>query len=118
MCGIDTDPIAVGYKAIRIQPRPGGAFTHASADLQTIYGSVSSHWTRDEKNMVLDVEIPANTSATIYLPTSDVTAITEGGRAVTTVQDIKTLGAEAGSVVLSVGSGKYRFVVAGGGFKG
>ena len=115
MTGLDAD--APGYKSIRIQPRPGGGFTQASADLQTMYGPAASRWQRDEKDLTLEVEVPANTTATVLIPASAVKDITENGKRLADIPDIRVTGMENGHVVLEIGSGKYRFVVAGGGAK-
>ena len=115
MTGLDID--APGYKSIRIQPRPGGGFTQAAADQQTLYGLAASRWQRDEKNLTLEVDIPANTTATVYIPAAAAADITENGKPLADVPDIRVTGMENGHVVLKIGSGKYRFVVAGGGVK-
>lgn len=109
MAGLDTDE--PGYKTLRIQPRPGGGFTQASAALQTLYGPAASRWQLDGKNLTLDVEIPANTTATVLVPTADAATITEGGKPLASLPEIKVLGTESGYVVLRIGSGKYRFGV-------
>jgi alpha-L-rhamnosidase len=59
-------------------PHVGGNLTYANADLKTYYGTVSSHWKVDNEKFQLDVEIPANTKATIYIPTNTTESITEG----------------------------------------
>ncbi len=109
MAGLDTETDAPGYKAIRIQPRPGGGFTEASANLQTLYGLAASTWKRKDKTLTLNVEIPANTTATILVPTSDVNTIMEGGKPISSLPEIRILGVENGYVVLKTGSGKFHF---------
>ncbi len=106
--GLDTD--APGYKSLRIQPRPGGGFTQAAAEYQTLYGLAASRWQRSEKELSLEVEIPANTTATVLVPSANATSITESGKALAGLPDIRVAGMENGYVVLKVGSGKYRFV--------
>lgn len=110
MAGLDTDENAPGYKALRIKPHTGGGFTHAGATLQTLYGQASSKWQLEGKRFTLEVEIPANTSAVVYVPASLNTTITEGGKPLAEVPEIQISGVEKGYVVLRVGSGKYRFV--------
>ncbi|MBC7773958.1 MAG: glycoside hydrolase family 78 protein [Phycisphaerae bacterium] len=111
MAGLDTETDAPGYKAIRIQPRPGGGFTEAAATLQTLYGQTSSRWQQNGKSLTLDVEIPANTTATVFVPTSEVSAITESGKPLKSLPEIRIEGAQNGFVVLKMGSGKYLFSV-------
>ncbi len=117
MTGLDTETDAPGYKAIRIQPHLGGGYTRAAADLQTLYGLAASRWQRDEKDLTLEVEIPPNTTATIYVPAPNASVITEGGKSLATLPEIQAAGVENGYVLLKVGSGQYKFTVAGGGVK-
>ncbi len=106
VAGIDTYTEAPGYQHIRIMPHIGGKLTYANADYQTVYGKVSSHWKIENGKLNLDVEIPANTTATVYVPGSD---IMEGGKSVGTLKEIKSAGTENGYTVLNIGSGTYRF---------
>ena len=100
---------APGYKEIIIQPHIGGNFTHAEADLKTYYGTVSSHWKIDNGKLQMDVEIPVNTKATIYIPASNADNLSEGGKALATSPGIKLAGNENGYVIVTVGSGSYHF---------
>jgi len=109
MVGIDTYEDGVGYKHIKIQPHIGGGFTNASASLQTYYGTVSCGWKTENDSLLMDVEIPANTSATVYIPAIRSSTLTESGKSISTVSDIKVSGAEEGYIVLQLGSGKYHF---------
>jgi alpha-L-rhamnosidase len=71
MAGIDTDTTGVGYKKIRIMPHPGGNLTYVKAGLQTYYGEIKVDWKIVNKQFILDVQIPANTTADIYIPKGD-----------------------------------------------
>ncbi|MES2378231.1 MAG: family 78 glycoside hydrolase catalytic domain [Bacteroidota bacterium] len=104
VAGLDTKTDQVGYKGIIIKPTIGGNFKTIAADYETPYGKASSHWKIDGGNFVLDVVIPANTTATIYVPTKADGAVTEGGKPVT-----KAAGQIAGYTAVNVGSGTYHF---------
>ncbi len=109
MVGLDTYEDGVGYKHIKVQPHIGGGFTNASASLKTYYGTVSSGWKVQGNTTLMDVEIPANTTATVYIPAANAAAITEGGNALPA--DIKVTGTENGYVIVDIGSGVYHFAV-------
>lgn len=64
MCGIRVDC----ENHFVIAPKPGGHFHHARATYQSIYGKISSGWAKNETGYTFDMEIPANTTADIYLP--------------------------------------------------
>jgi alpha-L-rhamnosidase len=111
VAGIDTYTDGPGYKHSRIRPHIGGGLTQVAADLQTGYGKLGSHWQVTGDSLELDVEIPANTSATVYLPAGDTASVREGGKALSSEKEIESGGMENGYIVLNLGSGKYHFSV-------
>jgi alpha-L-rhamnosidase len=107
--GIDTYESAPGYKKIKIKPHIGGGLTDVAADYKTDYGMVSSHWKVNGNEVKFDVEIPANTTATIYIPAKDANSVKENNKALTSLNGIKLSGQEEGYVIVELGSGKYSF---------
>ena len=105
VAGLDTYDDAPGYKHIKIEPHAGGGLTNADAILDTYYGRVISAWKIEGNKFVSVIEVPANTTATVFLPVSNVNLITENGSALS--KDIQVLTSEKGKVVLKLGSGKY-----------
>jgi alpha-L-rhamnosidase len=104
VAGLDTKTDQVGYKGIIIKPTIGGNLTTVAADYETPYGKASSHWKIEGSNLTLDVTIPANTTATVYVPTKGDNAVTENGKPVTKAAD-----QIAGYTAVNVGSGNYHF---------
>ena len=70
---------------------------------------IVSNWRREKDVFRLDVTIPANTTATVYVRTKDVASVTESGRAVSKAPGVKLLRGENGYAVFAVESGKYSF---------
>ena len=64
MCGIRVD----GENHFNVAPHPGGHFTHAEANYNSVYGEVKSGWTREDGKTVYSISIPANCTAEIVLP--------------------------------------------------
>jgi len=112
IAGIDTKTDEPGYKQIIIKPTIGGNLQYAYADYETNYGKVSSHWKIDGGNLSLDVEIPANTTATIYIPAGNGSTVMESGKPIAPEPDIKQVDPVTGYVVVNIGSGIYHFNVA------
>ena len=69
------EPLEPGFGRIRIKPQPG-SLEAASARIPTIRGTVTVSF----REGVLDVEIPANTEAEVWLPWSGKCEIVRGGR--------------------------------------
>jgi alpha-L-rhamnosidase len=103
MVGIDVDPDKPGYKHSLIQPHPGGGLDHASASHTTMYGRISSAWQIKDGRFSLTIEVPANTTATVRLPTAKLDQVSEGGKALSGARQ------EGEAVIVEVGSGKYEF---------
>jgi len=110
--GIGYDKNQPGMRNVIIKPYISAAnekLTSASTEQTTIYGSVKSSWTRTGHSANLVCSIPVNSSATIYLPTSSVSKITESGKPISNVSDIKYIETKDGFSVCQVGSGDYSF---------
>ncbi len=101
---------AAGYKEIIVQTHPGGDFTYMNADLKTSYGNAASHWKISGNQLIMEVEIPVNTTATIYIPAKSVAEISESGKLISESKDMNVVGSEGKYVVVKAGSGKYVFV--------
>jgi len=68
VAGITPDPEHPGYKHFYVRPLPGGPLTSAKAELETVYGKVSSSWKLEGNMLSMDVIVPPNTTATVQFP--------------------------------------------------
>ncbi len=75
VAGMQIDPLNPGYKHIIFAPHPGGGLTSAKASLNTMYGMAESEWRIDNNTFYYKVTIPANTTASVYLPNENNPAI-------------------------------------------
>jgi len=106
-----------GYKEIIIRPMPPTPGSNPErepihwvrAHHDSIRGRIASEWRRAKGNFELKVEVPANTTGTVYLPTRDADNITESGEPLAKVKGVKLLRVEGDRAVLAVESGQYRF---------
>jgi alpha-L-rhamnosidase len=111
VAGIDTEESSPGYKSIVIKPHKGAGLTSAKAELKSPYGMISSSWKTVGTALRLEVEIPSNTTAHIFIPSAGPDTITEGGRTLGSVKEITPVGQVGGYFQVKVGSGKYMFEV-------
>jgi alpha-L-rhamnosidase len=111
LAGIDTDVEGPGYKKITIKPHIGGKLTQADATFKTNYGKLSSNWKLEEGKFIINIEIPANTTAEIFLPAKSTDIVTESGIPIAEISNIKKVGYLDGCIVLKIGSGKYNFEI-------
>jgi alpha-L-rhamnosidase len=90
-----------------IKPTPVGDLKWAEASYNSIRGPIKCRWDRDGDNFKLKFEIPANSTATVYLPASEESKDTEGGKPLGEVRGVKFVRREGDRNVYSVGSGAY-----------
>jgi alpha-L-rhamnosidase len=74
-----------------------------------MYGALNSSWKREKGQFTLEITVPANTSATVWVPAKDAAGVTESGRKPADVKGVKFVRGEAGSAVFEVQSGAYTF---------
>lgn len=108
VAGLDTYEDGVGYKHIKIQPHIDKRLAQVKAELQTPYGKASSGWKSANNQTTLDVIIPANSIATIFIP-AKTEQIKEGSQSLSTAKEIKLEGTEGNQSKVTVGSGTYHF---------
>jgi alpha-L-rhamnosidase len=72
---------------------------------------VSNSWKIDNNKIIMDVEIPVNTTATVFIPAKDASQIIESNKSLSQISDIKFSGMENGYAKLEIGSGVYHFQI-------
>jgi alpha-L-rhamnosidase len=112
LAGIQLDPTVPGFKKIVIRPAVVGDLTWVKCSHRSIHGTIVSNWTRKDNKLILELTIPPNTTATVYLPTKDAASVTESGRSATQAEGVRSLPPEPGRAVFAVGSGSYTFSAA------
>ena len=111
LAGIGADPSVPGFKKIVIKPATPGDLTWVKASYNSIYGKIESHWAVRQGGFTLDVTIPPNTTAVVYVPAKAGASVTEGGKPAAQSVGVKYLRSENGAAVYDVASGRYSFSV-------
>ena len=110
--GIQRDPERPGFKHFILQPTPDptGKMSWASGHLDTMYGRITSEWQIDGDKWTFKTTVPANTTATLYLPTGQ---ITEGGLDLARAEGISVSKEtqRSGHTMMMLESGSYEFEI-------
>ena len=109
LAGINLDPAQPGFKHIIIRPRPVGDLTWVRASHDSPYGTIRSTWRKEKGAFRLDVTVPVNATATVYVPTASAQAVTESGKPAATAPGVRYVRTEEGCAVFEIGSGEYQF---------
>jgi alpha-L-rhamnosidase len=109
--GINNDDARPAYEHFVLRPYAGGGLTWAKGHYDSIRGRIESSWRVSQGRLRYDVTVPANTTATVYLPAKDAAGVLESGKPVSAVAGVKFVRMEDGAAVFLVQSGKYSFAV-------
>lgn len=95
-------PAEPGYRKVLIAPQIPPGLDHVAATQQTVYGEVSSRWSRTNRSLTLSALIPPSATATIRVPRL-------GATKVTAPPGSRLVGKDAEHFVYTVASGSWTF---------
>jgi alpha-L-rhamnosidase len=95
-------PALPGYREILIRPAFPRGLTFVSSSLRTVMGEIVANWSV-QNGLVLEITIPANATAVVYVPTTDFRQVKESGRPATQAAGVRFLHMEDSCALFSVG---------------
>jgi len=107
--GIRSDLAKPGFKRIIIKPEMMPEVTWAKGHYDSIYGRIISDWKLEGTKLTMDITIPSNTTATVFVPAINTSSVTESGKPADKADGVKFLRMEKNAAVYEVGSGTYQF---------
>ena len=107
LAGIAPDPAQPGFRHVIMHPHPVAGLDHVKASFRSPCGTIRSEWRIDGKAFDWRFTLPANTTATIYVPGN--AELTESGKPAEQAEGVKIDRKEGESAALEIGSGDYHF---------
>ena len=107
LAGIAQEENSIGYKTIKIRPQPVGDITSAKGKFHCPYGWITTDWKKDGNHFLLNVQVPVNTTADVYLPATSSSKIYNNGVEIRNTNFV----VKDNMAVINMGSGKYEFEV-------
>lgn len=107
--GINPDESKPGYKHFIVRPRMGRGLTWARGSYDSIRGTIKTEWKCENDQFILNLTVPPNTTATVYIPTEDINAVKETGKPASEAEGITYLRTEGDTAVFHAVSGSYHF---------
>lgn len=111
LAGIRPDPENPGFRNVIIRPAFVESLNHATGSFLSSRGLIRSEWERKAGEMQLRVEIPANSTATVYLSAAGVKAVKESNLPLDEAPGVRIAGMQGGTLVLEIKSGTYHFSI-------
>jgi alpha-L-rhamnosidase len=108
LSGLETDPANPGFKHFFVRPQIPRDLDWVSTEFLSPYGPVTSAWKKENGRLVLQVNIPANSSATVTLPKERASGeISINGKPVKEAPGVTVKSDEAASPEYLLASGDY-----------
>ncbi len=108
--GINRDDDHPGFKQFIIKPEPGGSLTWTKGDYYSIHGLIRSEWRIENDHLIMNITVPVNTRAIVYVPSNAPESITESGLEALTSPGVLSFGMDENQGIFEVGSGTYQFI--------
>ncbi|EPD66594.1 alpha-L-rhamnosidase [Streptomyces sp. HGB0020] len=114
MAGIAKDPDRPGFQHFFLRPHvdPTGKITRVSGSHLSPYGEITSAWTATDRRLTYRATVPANSTATLRIPTTDPDTVREGRTPLARVPGVKYLGFTDGTASYRLPSGSYELTSA------
>ena len=109
LAGVNTDENEPGYKHIIIKPNLPSSLDYVFYSNITPYGKIVSEARKADGRFEMNIIIPAGSYATVYIPVSANSVVTESGLPIDNVQGVERVGVENGCLVLKTMQGSYLF---------
>ena len=109
LAGIQPDQNVPAFKKMVIKPAIISNITWVKARYDSIQGPIVSEWNLNGDTLTMNVTIPMNTTALVYVPARRASSVMENARAAATSPGVSFLRFEEPFAVYAVGSGAYEF---------
>ncbi len=109
LAGINYDPEHPGFKHIVFKPAIVGDLEWTRASHICPYGKIESDWKAQDGRLKWRIVVPPNTTATAYIPTTNVGSLRESEPALTESPGVESAEHSVGQVVVELTSGTYLF---------
>lgn len=109
--GILPDLDGPGFEKFMIKPYIFNELDFAEGEFNSVKGSIKVAWRKVSDSFSLELTIPENSTAKVFIPTKNRKSITVCNRTIDHLKEIKFLQMEEKFAVFEVGSGSYCFKV-------
>jgi len=109
LAGIRPDPKKPGFQNVIIKPAFLKELSYVDGSHDSVYGIIQSNWKREGEVITMNIMVPANTTATIYVPAKDPADVSVNGVSMKKAAHVQFQRIENNRAIINVGAGKWRF---------
>ena len=112
LVGINLDEDHPAYEVFTIKPFLASGLSHANGSVESLRGTISAGWKLTNNSFELNVSVPFNTKAQVYVPAAKGTRIYEHNSLAEDAEGVSSLRYENGYHLFELASGNYKFTYA------
>lgn len=109
LAGIRIDDRKPGYEQVIIKPYIPSDLDSVNSWVETSRGRIVSSWRKEKDVLYLELTIPANMTAVVYMPASAMDTVREGDVPAANAKSVHAIGFQDNAAVFHIGSGRYCF---------
>jgi len=110
--GLRIDENSPGFKHVNLNPIFPVDLDWVDIHHESRYGNIKSSWKREGKDIHWEVNIPNNTTATVYMPVGRQGEVRESGKAIRrSIAGINVIRETDNMKVMDLTSGRYTFTL-------
>lgn len=98
------------FAQISVRPVIPKTMNFAEVTRETIKGRIAVRWEKKNGKTEINVTIPVNTTARVYVPANTVNDVTESGQPAKQSKAVEFVDMDGNDAVFTVGSGNYHFL--------
>jgi len=111
LAGMQADPRDPGYRHMIFRPQPVDELEYVTYTNNTPYGEGGITWRHEEDAFRMEIIVPVSCHATVHVPASDLSQITEGDVSTDRATGVTFKEMKDGYALFEVESGSYTFRV-------
>jgi alpha-L-rhamnosidase len=108
--GLQPDPDSPGFSHFFVRPQFFDDLTWASVEHRSPYGLIQCDWRQNSDRVELDLTVPVNSRASVWLP-AERSRIQESGLPLSEREGLEEIQSHEAFTAVRVESGQYRFVL-------
>jgi len=111
IAGIQSDEATPAFASFIVKPPVLDSLGYARGSIQTLRGTITSEWKKQNGFFTLKVIVPFNTSALVFIPGDEKKQVSEGGVPVKHALGVEVLDFKDHALQFRVNSGTYLFTI-------
>jgi alpha-L-rhamnosidase len=109
--GIQVEPNSVGFDQFSLRPQFVGDLDWVNCSYDSVRGPITCNWLKSDGRIELEIDVPANSTATLYLPVQNGSTVLENGQPIAEAKGVELSTQTDDRAQYRVESGSYHFTI-------